>query len=136
MTSRTITGTANGMVTGMVSNIQTKVRENRLRTTAERRGLRLVKSRRRDPQALDYGTYWLEDASEYRVAAGDLDAIEAWLEQGASELPALTATFQDFPSQGVMRVNALIGGKHREAVLSDTSRAAVLAALDQLGEAE
>jgi hypothetical protein len=32
-----------------------KVRENRLRRVAERRGYRLTKSRRRDPEALDYG---------------------------------------------------------------------------------
>jgi len=36
-----------------------KVRENRLRRAAERQGLRLEKSRRRDPNALDYGTYQL-----------------------------------------------------------------------------
>jgi hypothetical protein len=36
-----------------------KVLENRLRRMAERRGLRLEKSRRRDPRAADYGTYQL-----------------------------------------------------------------------------
>lgn len=36
-----------------------KIRENRLRRMAERQGLKLVKSRRRDPRALDYGRYWL-----------------------------------------------------------------------------
>lgn len=36
-----------------------KVRENRLRRAAERQGLRLEKSRRRDPRAYDYGTYYL-----------------------------------------------------------------------------
>lgn len=39
-----------------------KIRENRLRRMADRQGLRLEKSRRRDPRALDYGTYWLVDA--------------------------------------------------------------------------
>jgi len=34
-----------------------KVVENYLRRVAERRGQRLVKSRRRDPFALDYGKY-------------------------------------------------------------------------------
>lgn len=33
--------------------------ERRLRRTAERRGYILSKSRRRDPEALDYGRYWL-----------------------------------------------------------------------------
>ncbi len=37
-----------------------KVRENRLRRVAYRRGLRVHKSRRRDPAALDYGHLWLE----------------------------------------------------------------------------
>ena len=34
-----------------------KVRENRLRRMADRQGLRLEKSRRRDPHANDYGLY-------------------------------------------------------------------------------
>lgn len=61
-----------------------KVRENRLRRMAQRQGLRLEKSRRRDPRALDYGTYQLTDpATNTLVAHGgqngyglDLDAIE------------------------------------------------------------
>jgi hypothetical protein len=36
-----------------------KVQENRVRRAAERQGLALRKSRRRDPRALDYGEYWL-----------------------------------------------------------------------------
>ena len=38
-----------------------KVRENRLRRIAERQGLRLEKSRRRDLRAVDYGAYFLID---------------------------------------------------------------------------
>ena len=57
-----------------------KVHENRLRRAAERQGLRLVKSRRRDPRALDYGGYWLIDRSHLIVCGGDngasLDEIE------------------------------------------------------------
>jgi hypothetical protein len=37
--------------------------ENRLRRAADRQGLRLVKSRRRDPRAVDYGQYNLLDPS-------------------------------------------------------------------------
>jgi hypothetical protein len=37
-----------------------KVREARLRRVAERRGLRLVRSRRRDPGALTYGRYFVQ----------------------------------------------------------------------------
>ena len=44
-----------------------KVRENRLRRMATRQGLHLVKSRRRDPQALDFGTYGLADRDGGRV---------------------------------------------------------------------
>lgn len=38
-----------------------KVREDRLRRMARRQGLRLIKSRRRDPRALDYEAYWVMD---------------------------------------------------------------------------
>ena len=38
-----------------------KVLENRLRRAARRQGLHLEKSRTRDPQALDFGRYWLLD---------------------------------------------------------------------------
>ncbi len=38
-----------------------KTRENRLRRKAERCGLRLIKSARRDPDASDYGLYALLD---------------------------------------------------------------------------
>ncbi|MDN5771128.1 MAG: hypothetical protein L0H24_09570 [Microlunatus sp.] len=36
-----------------------KVRVNRLRRAAQRQGLRLEKSRSRDPRAIGYGTYHL-----------------------------------------------------------------------------
>lgn len=36
--------------------------EHRLREVAKRQGLILQRSRRRDPQALDYGLWWLLDA--------------------------------------------------------------------------
>lgn len=41
--------------------MEDKVRENRLRRMAQRQGLRVIKSRRRDPRALDYGLYELVD---------------------------------------------------------------------------
>jgi hypothetical protein len=58
-----------------------KVRENRLRRVADRRGLRLVKSPRRDPRALDYGTYRLVDLRTDSSASETLtlDEIEAYL---------------------------------------------------------
>ena len=36
-----------------------KIRENRVRRRADRAGLQLVKSRSRDPKAVDYGVYAL-----------------------------------------------------------------------------
>jgi hypothetical protein len=70
-----------------------KVRENRLRRMAERQGLRLEKSRRRDRRALDYGRYQLVDAGmtrrshhivhqDWAVGQGfglTLDEVEAYL---------------------------------------------------------
>ena len=67
-----------------------KVRENRLRRMAERQGLRLVKSRRRDPRAIDYGTYMLVNAEINGVVAGTagtgrpnftLDDVENYITQ-------------------------------------------------------
>ncbi len=58
-----------------------KVRENRLRRMADRQALRLTKSRRRDPRAADYGTFWLIDAGSNAVVGGGqfgmtLEAVE------------------------------------------------------------
>lgn len=77
-----------------------KIRENRLRRVAARRGKMLVKSRRRDPEALDYGLYVLvEDCKGNRVGphgggeamalfrngwGTDLDGIERELDSGRS----------------------------------------------------
>ncbi len=47
-----------------------KVRENRLRRVAKRRGLRLTKSSRRDPRALDFGGWMLVDIYQNVVVAG------------------------------------------------------------------
>lgn len=66
-----------------------KARENRARRAAGRQGLRLVKNRRRDARAADYGSYMLTDLATNEVAAdfgwvhparGDhLAAAEEWL---------------------------------------------------------
>jgi hypothetical protein len=67
-----------------------KVRENRLRRMAERQGLRLVKSRRRDRHATGYGTYKLvdetggdadPDGGDYGL---DLDQVESQLRDDPS----------------------------------------------------
>jgi hypothetical protein len=73
-----------------------KVRENRIRRMAARQGLQLVKSRTRDPRALDYGSYMLLDGNRIvlggtRKALGNrfkrgmavsLDEVEAFLKRG------------------------------------------------------
>jgi hypothetical protein len=76
------------MMCSMATDIDEKVRENRLRRAAERQGLKLVKSRRRDPRALGYGGYMIIDPDLNAVVAGeldssqalDLDQVEAWLD--------------------------------------------------------
>jgi hypothetical protein len=68
--------------------VEEKIRENRLRRVAERRGYRLLKSRRRDPQALDFGGYMLVDAQTQLVVVGatpyafsaDLQSVEDFLD--------------------------------------------------------
>jgi hypothetical protein len=54
-----------------MSETEYKVLENRLRRAADRQGLRIVKSRRRDPRAIDYGSYWLLDVETSGIVEGD-----------------------------------------------------------------
>jgi hypothetical protein len=49
-----------------------KVRENRARRAAQRRGWRLEKSRARDPHAIGYGLYLLVDATGAPQVKGDI----------------------------------------------------------------
>lgn len=44
-----------------ITEAQQKAIENRMRRVAERQGLTLTKSRRRDPRAIGYGTFTLTD---------------------------------------------------------------------------
>jgi hypothetical protein len=67
-----------------------KIRENRVRRMAERQDCRLEKSRRRDPNAVDYGGYMLISNPKNTVILGgsprpymaSLDDVEAWLTRG------------------------------------------------------
>ena len=54
-----------------------KLRENRLRHLAERRGLRITRSRARDPRASDYGRYMLRDVNTRVIVAGASSAGRA-----------------------------------------------------------
>lgn len=65
-----------------------QVLENRLRRTLQRRGYRLMKSRRRDVQAIDYGGYMIIDASMNAVVDGgspypysmSLEQVVSWVD--------------------------------------------------------
>jgi hypothetical protein len=58
-----------------------KARESRIRRLARRQGYLLVKSRRRDPNAWDCGTYMLLDAGTNGAILQntDLGDVEEWL---------------------------------------------------------
>lgn len=56
-----------------------KVRENRLRRMAQRQGLRLAKTRRLDPLAIDYGTYQLVPAKGKPLGPFTIDEVERQL---------------------------------------------------------
>ena len=75
-------GGARGTLGGMMARNTIKARENRLRLTASRQGLTLVKARRRDRNAVDYGHYWLARPGG-QVRGGraglSLDQVEAIL---------------------------------------------------------
>jgi hypothetical protein len=68
-----------------------KIRENRLRRMAERQGLALNKSRRRDPRALGFGRWMIVDPYSNAVVLGagptgepdlNLDDVELYLTEG------------------------------------------------------
>ena len=67
-----------------------KTRETRLRRMAKRQGLELMKSRTRDPRALDYGRWYVHDPLTNSIVAGDpgymdIDDIERYLLDGDAE---------------------------------------------------
>lgn len=95
--SRTACGTVSGTATNtkgaamqMATDQSEKVRENRLRAMAERQGLKLSKSRRRDPRAMDFGGWMIVDSFTNSIVAGELnspralslDEVEAYLTGG------------------------------------------------------
>lgn len=61
--------------------IERKVWENRLRRMAERRGFKIMKSRRRDQGARDYGVWYIIQVDK-NIHCGDfysLEQVEHWL---------------------------------------------------------
>ena len=80
----TLLASAHGTVSGMAPSTAKKICENRLRRMAQRQGLEIKKSRRRDPRAIDFGFYWVINPDTDEVAAGDpsgltLGQVEAFL---------------------------------------------------------
>ena len=66
----------------MLTTESDKTRENRLRRMADRQGLSIRKSRRRDPRTRDYGTYMVIDPYRNWVVSGEyltLDDVEEYL---------------------------------------------------------
>jgi hypothetical protein len=77
-----------------------KVRENRLRRVAERQGILLVKSRRRDPRALDYGLYVLvPDTAKNRTPYGGQAAVSALARGEGMTIDAIETALNE-PSRG------------------------------------
>lgn len=76
-----------------MARTQDRTRETRVRRSVERRGFQLQKSRRRDPDGWDYGTYQVIDSRTNTLVFGDfttghgfglsLDDIENWLSRTA-----------------------------------------------------
>ena len=70
-----------------MTDAEFKVFENRLRRMAKRQGLRLEKTRRRDPRALDYGKYMLVNVETNAVVFGaDSSHADATISQIAAYL--------------------------------------------------
>jgi hypothetical protein len=69
-----------------------KVRQNRLRRAAARQGFKLVKSKRRDPRALDYSLWTIINTQNNTVEAGgnerlSIDEVERFLNRPLQEIP-------------------------------------------------
>jgi hypothetical protein len=58
-----------------------KVRENRLRRMAERRGYRISKVRRHDHKAIDYGGWWVIPPNKNSIFVRNTDNLERMLEE-------------------------------------------------------
>jgi hypothetical protein len=68
-----------------------KVRDNRLRRMADRQGLKLERSRRRDPLATDYGMYRLAGPdTEVVHYFPDMDEVEEYLTRPRQKSPGRT----------------------------------------------
>ena len=72
-------------------NPDEKTRENRLRRKIDRMGYQLTKSKRKDPDAVDFGKYVIFEPGTTWAVHGNkkrfdlsLDDVEAWIKQQTS----------------------------------------------------
>jgi hypothetical protein len=112
-----------------------KTLENRLRRMARRQGLDLQKSRRRDPQALDYGGYQLVDRGSSSLVLGEiagtafgasLDDIEAFLLRPRVDRPAPRAGSYGQGSAEVVVEHVAVPDWASDLLLQEPERADVL----------
>jgi hypothetical protein len=100
-------GSVLSITSGIARSIMTeeKVRENRLRRMAQRRGYMLVKSRRRDPLATDYGLYVLVgDSKGNRVGRhGGRAAVSAFAKGEGMDLDGIEAELEGLGHRGEQR---------------------------------
>jgi hypothetical protein len=82
-----------GIIPGIISGMDQseKVRLNRLRRMASRQGIQLVKNPRRDPRAIDFGTYMLVSAENPEEMVADFGWAYAGRPEGASWLDDIEA---------------------------------------------
>jgi len=77
-----------------------KVRENRARRAAQRQGISISKNARRDPRALDYGLWSLDDPHRgVQHSNLRLDQIETYLTTGQLPDPTHDTTSQPAPPE-------------------------------------
>jgi hypothetical protein len=114
-----------------------KVRENRVRRMARRQALELVKSRRRDPQSADYGTYQLINPKTKIIAfqhvgwrvdgkwgGVGLDEVEQWLTTAKSPDRIDTLNDDQLEELHLARVSAWIGDDRPSGIIYHQGRVA------------
>lgn len=92
-----------------------KVRENRLRRMAERQGLELRKSRRRDPRAKDYGRWYIVDVDR-EIEAAEIGGYDVATESFTAHRRALEIARAEFVVKECGDLDAV------EAFLTDDER--------------
>jgi hypothetical protein len=102
-----------------------KVRENRLRRMARRQGMALVKSRTRDPRALDFGGFMLVEPNTgigvyppVGKPLSDLAEIETFL-TGDDDMGQW---LDEYHSEAKRLKRWLVKPRYREALLDDKDR--------------